>query len=195
MQESRKRPFQTQDSSGSDTFEPPIQGKRKEKRNAHTAAEQKRRDTIKVALDQLQQLIPGCTSFETSPGLPNKKSKAQILQKAIEYVTLLTDDRDKKNDEILEMEKKLVALKIVKENYEKLVLSGEGNVKSEVSDNVKFTVFQQLMSTLLESFRGTLSVGSFHVLSGSMIRWVEDYCKPEIVNGIIVAIVKSIFES
>ena len=51
------------------------------------------------------------------------------------------------------------------------------------------------MSTLLESFRGTLSVGSFHVLSGSMIRWVEDYCKPEIVKGIIVAIVKSIFES
>ena len=36
------------DSSGSDTFEPPIQGKRIEKRNAHTAAEQKRRDTIKV---------------------------------------------------------------------------------------------------------------------------------------------------
>lgn len=34
---------------------------------------------------------------------------------AIEYVTLLTDDRDKRNDEILEMEKKLVALKIVKE--------------------------------------------------------------------------------
>lgn len=36
---------------------------------------------LKVALDQLQQLIPGCTSFESSPGLPNKKSKAQILQK------------------------------------------------------------------------------------------------------------------
>ena len=34
---------------------------------------------------------------------------------AIEYVTYLSDDRDKKNEEILEMEKKLLALKIVKE--------------------------------------------------------------------------------
>ena len=36
------------DSSGSDTYEPDISGKVKEKRNAHTAAEQKRRDAIKV---------------------------------------------------------------------------------------------------------------------------------------------------
>ena len=34
---------------------------------------------------------------------------------AIEYVTYLSNDRDRKNEEINEMEKKLVALKIVKE--------------------------------------------------------------------------------
>lgn len=45
------------DSSGSDTFEPPIQGKRKEKRNAHTAAEQKRRDAIKVITSIFSSLL------------------------------------------------------------------------------------------------------------------------------------------
>ena len=46
--ETKKKLLYILDSSGSDTFEPPVQGKVKEKRNAHTAAEQKRRDTIKV---------------------------------------------------------------------------------------------------------------------------------------------------
>ncbi|XP_066936425.1 max-like protein X [Clytia hemisphaerica] len=185
-----QRKLYRQDSSGSDTYEPDTSGKVKEKRNAHTAAEQKRRDAIKNALVNLQQLVPGCNSCEMSHGMITKTSKAQVLQKAIEYVTYLSNDRDRKNEEINEMEKKLVALKIVKENYENLVESSQHHDKPQISDEMKLSVFQQLMSSLWENFNTTVSVGSFQSLSGSMIRWVEEHCKPDIIKTIIVSAMK-----
>lgn len=189
--------FQRQESSGSDTFEPDnTQDKVKvDKKNAHTAAEQKRRDAIKGALDQLQHLVPGCHNCEMSHGVVSKTSKAQILQKAIEYVTYLSNDRDRKNEEIAELEKKLVALKIVKDNYETLVKNSDNAQKPEVTDDIKLCVFRQIVVTLLETFTTTVSVGSFQLLSGSMIRWVEEYCKPDVIKTVIVNIFRATFGS
>ena len=53
------------------------------RREAHTQAEQKRRDAIKKGYEYLQDLVPSINE-ETSPSSSNAKaSKAVVLQKAI----------------------------------------------------------------------------------------------------------------
>ena len=50
------------------------------RREAHTAAEQKRRDAIKKGYDSLQELVPTCQQPDASG---HKVSKAVVLQKSI----------------------------------------------------------------------------------------------------------------
>jgi len=169
-----------------------MEAKYEDKRNAHTAAEQKRRDAIKNGLEQLHQLIPGCNQSDLPHGLISKTSKAQVLQKAIDYVNYLQRDRQRKNQEIAELEKKLAALKIMKENYEMLVKSSDEPAKPQISEDIKFSVFKQIMSSLWESFHASVSVESFQALSGSVISWLEEYCKPETIKDIISKAVRLI---
>lgn len=53
------------------------------RREAHTQAEQKRRDAIKKGYDSLQDLVPTCQQTDSSG---YKLSKATVLQKSIDYI-------------------------------------------------------------------------------------------------------------
>ena len=62
--------------------------KNKERRVAHTIAQQRRRNSIKHGTEQLQALILGCQpGEENSNDVFTKQSKAQVLRKSIEYVS------------------------------------------------------------------------------------------------------------
>ena len=54
------------------------------RREAHTIAEQKRRDAIKKGYDVLQELVPICQNND--PTQSHKLSKATVLQKSIDYI-------------------------------------------------------------------------------------------------------------
>ncbi len=54
------------------------------KREAHTQAEQKRRDSIKRGYDALQELVPTCAQLDSVSGY--KLSKAIVLQRSIDYI-------------------------------------------------------------------------------------------------------------
>ena len=56
------------------------------RREAHTQAEQKRRDAIKKGYEYLQDLIPGINEDGASSASNAKASKAVVLQKAIEHI-------------------------------------------------------------------------------------------------------------
>lgn len=57
------------------------------RREAHTQAEQKRRNAINKGYDSLQDLVPTCQSSEQGQGY--KMSKATVLQKSIDYIQVL----------------------------------------------------------------------------------------------------------
>ena len=69
------------------------------RREAHTQAEQKRRDAIKKGYEYLQDLVPSINE-DTSPSASNAKaSKAVVLQKAIginKLLLLIRIERPKK---------------------------------------------------------------------------------------------------
>lgn len=54
------------------------------RREAHTQAEQKRRNAINKGYDSLQDLVPTCQNSEQGQGY--KMSKATVLQKSIDYI-------------------------------------------------------------------------------------------------------------
>jgi len=163
------------------------------RREAHTAAEQKRRDAIKRGYDELQSLVPTCQQPE---GLGAQKlSKAAVLQKSIDYIQYLIQQKKKQEGELEDLHKEVMALKIMKANYEHIVKAHQNTPQhgqNQVSDEVKFQVFQEVMDTLFQSFNASISVANFAELSGSVFSWLEEYCKPQTLREVTLGILRQL---
>ena len=73
------------DEDDSDNKNSPLSYKER-RREAHTQAEQRRRDAIKKGYDTLQELVPTCQQTDNSG---YKLSKAIVLQRSIDYIQVL----------------------------------------------------------------------------------------------------------
>ncbi|KAF6095463.1 MAX dimerization protein MLX [Phyllostomus discolor] len=153
------------------------------RRRAHTQAEQKRRDAIKRGYDDLQTIVPTCQQQDFSIG-SQKLSKAIVLQKTIDYIQFLHKEKKKQEEEVSTLRKDVMALKIMKVNYEQIVKAHQDNPhegEDQVSDQVKFNVFQGIMDSLFQSFNASVSMASFQELSACVFSWIEEHCKPQIL--------------
>ncbi|XP_040496517.1 max-like protein X isoform X1 [Ursus maritimus] len=147
------------------------------RRRAHTQAEQKRRDAIKRGYDDLQTIVPTCQQQDFSIG-SQKLSKAIVLQKTIDYIQFLHKEKKKQEEEVSMLRKDVTALKIMKVNYEQIVKAHQDNPhegEDQVSDQVKFNVFQGIMDSLFQSFNASISVASFQELSACVFSWIEEH--------------------
>ncbi|KAG7262035.1 hypothetical protein CRUP_027897 [Coryphaenoides rupestris] len=109
------------------------------RRQAHTQAEQKRRDAIK----QQSEFAVGT----------QKISKATILQKK----------KKKQEEEVSTLRKE----------------NNPQRGEEQVSDQVKFRIFQSIMDSLFQTFNSSVSVNSFQELSACVFGWIEEHCKPQ----------------
>jgi len=148
------------------------------RREAHTAAEQKRRDAIKKGYDSLQELVPTCQQTDASG---HKVSKAVVLQKSIDYIQHLSSQKRKQEGDLNSLRKEVVALQIMRANYEQLVRAHQrapATPEDLVPDEIKFQVFQIFMDSLFQSFNSQVSMNNFAELSGCVFSWIEEFCKP-----------------
>lgn len=70
-------------------------------------------------------------------------------------------------------------------NYEHIVKAHQNNPQQgedQVSDQVKFNIFQSIMDSLFLSFSNSVSVSSFQELSACVFSWIEEHCKPQVRN-------------
>merc|ERR1719244_2310983 len=163
---------------------------RERRREAHTAAEQKRRDAIKKGYDSLQELVPTCLQTDASG---HKVSKAVVLQKSIDFIQHLSVQKKKQEADLTSLRKEVVALQIMRANYEQLVRAHQRapSVPDDlVSDEVKFQVFQIFMDSLFQSFNQQVSMNNFAELSGCVFSWIEEQCKPGDLQDLMYAILK-----
>ncbi|XP_061557036.1 max-like protein X [Phycodurus eques] len=164
------------------------------RRQAHTQAEQKRRDAIKKGYDDLQSVVPTCLQSEFAVGA-QKISKATILQKTIEYIKFLHKEKKKQEEEVSRLRKEVTALKIMKTNYEQIVKAYQSHPQQgedQVSDQIKFNIFQSIMDSLFYSFSSSVSVNSFQELSASVINWIEEHCKPLMLKEFVIGVLRQI---
>lgn len=68
------------------------------RREAHTQAEQKRRDAIKKGYEDLQYLVPSCQQQDSVSSY--KLSKATILQRSIDYIQTLQSQQKKQIEDL-----------------------------------------------------------------------------------------------
>ncbi|KAM9255240.1 max-like protein X isoform 3-T3 [Cariama cristata] len=164
--------------------EPYKESYKDQRRRARTQAEQKRRDAIKKGYDDLQAIVPTCEQQDFSIGF-QKLSKAVVLQKTIDYIQFLHKEKKKQEEEVSTLRKDVMALKIMKVNYEQIVKAHQDNPnkgKDHISDEMKFNVFQGIMDSLFQSFNASISVTSFQELSACVFSWIEEHCKPQLLN-------------
>lgn len=162
------------------------------RREAHTQAEQKRRDAIKKGYDDLQLLVPTCQQDSTNSF---KMSKATVLQKSIDYITFLLQQKKKHEEELNALRKEVVALQIMKANYEQIVKvhqSQPGQNNNQISDEVKFQVFQAIGDSLFQSFNASISVANFAELSACVFSWLEEYCKPQTLKDVVLQVLSQL---
>ncbi|XP_046893782.1 max-like protein X [Hypomesus transpacificus] len=163
------------------------------RRQAHTQAEQKRRDAIKKGYDDLQSIVPTCQ--QQSDLGTQKISKATVLQKTIDYIQFLHKEKKKQEEEVSTLRKEVMALKIMKTNYEHIVKAHQNNPQQgeeQVSDQIKFSIFQSIMDSLFQSFSSSVSVSSFQELSACTFSWIEEYCKPQILRDFVVGVLRQL---
>ncbi|XP_060082742.1 max-like protein X [Ylistrum balloti] len=163
------------------------------RREAHTHAEQKRRDQIKKGYDELQSIVPTCQQADSIGS--QKLSKATVLQRSIDYIQFLAHQKTKQEDELDSLRKEVMALKIMKANYEHIVKTHQNTPvhgQNLVSDEVKFQVFQGIMDTLFQSFNATISVANFAELSACAFSWLEEYCKPQSLREVVLGILRQL---
>ncbi|CAJ1076139.1 max-like protein X isoform X1 [Xyrichtys novacula] len=84
------------------------------RRQAHTQAEQKRRDAIKKGYEDLQSIVPTCQQQSEFAVGAQKISKATVLQKTIDYIHFLHKEKKKQEEEVSLLRKEVMALKIMK---------------------------------------------------------------------------------
>ena len=171
------------------------------RREAHTQAEQKRRDAIKKGYDGLQELVPTCQQNDSSG---YKLSKATVLQKSIDYVGYLKQQKLKQEEERAAMLKEVKALRILQKNYEHMLQHQQtSNLQTEaLSDDVKFQVvsfpsssecftkshtfflqFQSIMNEMFLSFE-KLPMNDFDELVNSVCEWLEENFKSQFMKEI-----------
>lgn len=161
------------------------------RREAHTQAEQKRRDAIKKGYDSLQDLVPTCQQTDSSG---YKLSKATVLLKSIEYIQYLLQQKKKQEEERNALRKEVVALRIMQANYEQIVKAHQnqpGQAEMRVSDEAKFQLFQAVMDQLFITF-SNISVANFAELSGCVISWLEEHCKPQALHELVVSVLRQL---
>ncbi|EPQ13640.1 Max-like protein X [Myotis brandtii] len=191
------------------------------RRRAHTQAEQKRRDAIKRGYDDLQTIVPTCQQQDFSIGSQKlskaivlQKSMAgralegleqwsyeqaslrptfglALLGGSIDYIQFLHKEKKKQEEEVSTLRKDVMALKIMKVNYEQIVKAHQDNPhegEDQVSDQVKFNVFQGIMDALFQSFNASISMASFQELSACVFSWIEEHCKPQTLREIVIGV-------
>lgn len=72
-------------------------------------------------------------------------------------------------------------------NYEHIVKAHQNNPQQgdQVSDQVKFNIFQSIMDSLFQSFSNSVSVNSFQELSACVFSWIEEHCTPQVGSNFI----------
>lgn len=161
------------------------QNSKERRREAHTQAEKKRRESIRKGYSDLETLIPNTSD---GSGTSQKMSKAVVLQKSLDFVDFLQKNNKKQSEEIAKLRKDKQALTIMKESYEKIVQqhqSSAGSSMGKLSSALKFEIFTKIMEEMFVSFDNSVSTESFQELSTGVIRWIEEKCKADSFHSAI----------
>ncbi|XP_065184597.1 carbohydrate-responsive element-binding protein-like isoform X3 [Sycon ciliatum] len=163
----------------------PIVGK-EERRKLHITAEQKRRVHIRNGFDELQSLVPSVSGQST------KISKAVLLQKSVEHMRHLQQEK-KGGEEELDMLRAEVARlnESIMHCQDQLPVTGapvtrtrldhtqqlfDHYVNIRTQSNYKFWIFSMIVRSLFDAYNNSVSTMSEDEMCRSVLNWFDHHC-------------------
>ncbi|XP_053783896.1 MLX-interacting protein [Desmodus rotundus] len=180
--------------SGKCSVDPKNMAVLKHRQMKHISAEQKRRFNIKMGFDTLNSLISNNSKLT---------SHAITLQKTVEYITKLQQERGQMQEEARRLRDEVEALNatiiscqqllpatgvpVTRRQCDHMTDMFEEYVKSRTLQNWKFWIFSIIIKPLFESFKGAVSTSSLEELHRTALSWLDRHCslpvlRPTVLN-------------
>ncbi|XP_058435825.1 MLX-interacting protein isoform X3 [Marmota monax] len=169
------------------------------KQHRHISAEQKRRFNIKMGFDTLNSLISNNSKLT---------SHAITLQKTVEYITKLQQERSQMQeearrlrDEIEELNTTIIScqqllpatgVSVTRLQYDHMRDMFDEYVKSRILQNWKFWIFSIIIKPLFESFKGMVSTGSLEELHQTTLSWLDQHCSLPILRPMVLSTLRQL---
>ncbi|KAJ1074109.1 hypothetical protein K5549_017578, partial [Capra hircus] len=163
----------------------------KNRQMKHISAEQKRRFNIKMGFDTLNSLISNNTKLT---------SHAITLQKTVEYITKLQQERSQMQEEARRLREEIEELNatilfsscqqllpatgvpVTRRQFDHMRDMFDEYVKSRTLQNWKFWIFSVIIKPLFESFKGVVSTSSLDELHRTALSWLDEHCSLPILR-------------
>lgn len=110
-----------------------------------------------------------------------------MLQKSIDYIAYLHQQKKKQEDERSALQKEVTALRIIQNSYEHMLQNQQqspGRQETRISDEMKFHIFKTITDNMFKTFE-QLPMDNFAELTTSVLPWLEENCKPHILRQIV----------
>ncbi|XP_069413890.1 MLX-interacting protein isoform X1 [Ovis canadensis] len=159
----------------------------------HISAEQKRRFNIKMGFDTLNSLISNNTKLT---------SHAITLQKTVEYITKLQQERSQMQEEARRLREEIEELNatilscqqllpatgvpVTRRQFDHMRDMFDEYVKSRTLQNWKFWIFSVIIKPLFESFKGVVSTSSLDELHRTALSWLDEHCSLPILRPTVL---------
>ncbi|XP_062469892.1 MLX-interacting protein isoform X2 [Pezoporus occidentalis] len=164
----------------------------KNRRMKHIS-EQKRRFNIKIGFSTLNSLVS-----------TNSKSisHAIMLQKTVEYIAKLQQERTQMQEETRRLREEIEELNaaiiscqqqlpatgapVTRQRFDHMRRMFDEYVRSRTLQNWKFWIFSIIIKPLFESFNGMVSSTSFKDLNQTAVAWVDQHCSLPVLRPMVL---------
>ncbi|XP_027627997.1 MLX-interacting protein [Tupaia chinensis] len=165
----------------------------KNRQMKHISAEQKRRFNIKMGFDTLNRLISNSSKLT---------SHAITLQKTVEYITKLQQERSQMQEEARRLREEIEELNatllscqqllpatgvpVTRRHFDHMRDMFDEYVKSRTLQNWKFWIFSSIIKPLFESFKGVVSTSSLEELHRTALSWLDQHCSLPVLRPMVL---------
>uniref|UniRef100_A0A3P9QA73 MLX interacting protein n=1 Tax=Poecilia reticulata TaxID=8081 RepID=A0A3P9QA73_POERE len=167
----------------------------------HISAEQKRRSNINIGFKTLGDLVP---TLKSQSNITN----AVTLQKTVEHIGKLQQERQQLQDEVKRLREELEELNAsISLCQEQLPATGvpmrknrsdlmqdkfNEYVKNRTLLNWKFWIFSIIIKPLFESFSGMVSTTSREELCHTTLQWLDNHCSLPVLRPMVLSTLRQL---
>lgn len=168
-------------------------------RQKHISAEQKRRFNIRMGFNTLNSLISN-NSKQTSHAI--------TLQKTMEYITKLQQERMQMQEEARRLREEIEELNTTIISCQQLLPATgvpvncrqldhmrdmfDEYVKSRTLQNWKFWIFSMIIKPLFESFKGMVSTSSLEEFHRTALSWLDQHCSLPVLRPMVLSTLRQL---
>ncbi|XP_062814756.1 MLX-interacting protein isoform X5 [Anolis carolinensis] len=182
--------------SGKTTTDPQVVVfKAQNRRMKHISAEQKRRFNIKIGFSTLNSLVSTSSKSQISHVL--------TLQKTVEYIAKLQQERSQMQEEAKRLREEIEELNatiiscqqqlpvtgvpITRQRFDQMRNMFAEYVRNRTLQNWKFWIFSIIINPLFETFNEMVSTTSLEELNQTALAWVDQHCSLPVLRPMVLS--------